>query len=65
MQHVCPHDSTWGLQISLHVRGRIDASLKDFNIEQPSFAGVRTGMIAEIRVQFALRVANSGVVCHG
>lgn len=38
----------------IQVRGRIDVNLKDFNIEQPSFAGVRTGMIAEIKVQFAL-----------
>ncbi len=39
----------------IQVHGHITINLKDFNIKQPSFAGVRTGMIAEIRVRFTLR----------
>ena len=39
----------------IQVRGQINVSLKEFNIEQPSFGGVRTGMVAEITVQFTLR----------
>ena len=39
----------------IQVRGQINVNLSDFNIEQPSFAGVHTGMLAEIRVQFMLR----------
>ena len=39
----------------IQVRGRITVNLKDFNIEQPSFGGVHTGMVAEIKVQFTLR----------
>ncbi len=37
------------------VRGRLVINLKDFNVPQPSFAGVRTGMVAEITAQFNLR----------
>ncbi len=39
----------------IQVRGQINVSLKDFNIEQPSFGGVHAGMVAEIKVQFTLR----------
>ena len=39
----------------IQVHGQITVNLKDFNIEQPSFGGVQTGMVAEIEVQFTLR----------
>jgi len=39
----------------IHVQGQIKINLKDFNIERPSFAGVHTGTLAEIKVKFTLR----------
>jgi hypothetical protein len=39
----------------IQVHGQIKTNLKDFNVERPSFAGVHTGMLAEIKVQFKLR----------
>jgi polyisoprenoid-binding protein YceI len=39
----------------IQVQGQITIHLTDFNIKQPSFAGVHTGMLAEIRVRFTLR----------
>jgi hypothetical protein len=39
----------------VQVNGQIKINLKDFNVERPSFAGVHTGMLAEIKVQFKLR----------
>ena len=38
-----------------HVHGTTSINLADFKIEQPSFAGVHTGMVAEINVKFKLR----------
>lgn len=39
----------------IHVQGQIKINLKDFNIERPSFTGVHTGMVADVKVQFKLR----------
>jgi hypothetical protein len=39
----------------IHVQGHLKFNLKDFNIERPSFSGVHTGTVAEIKVQFKLR----------
>ncbi len=39
----------------IHVQGSLKFNLKDFNIERPSFTGVHTGMVADIKVQFKLR----------
>jgi polyisoprenoid-binding protein YceI len=38
-----------------HVHGTVSINLADFKIEQPSFAGVHTGMVAEVNVKFKLR----------
>ncbi|HEY3668831.1 MAG TPA: YceI family protein [Polyangiaceae bacterium] len=38
-----------------HVHGSTSINLADFKIEQPSFAGVHTGMTAEVKVKFKLR----------
>ena len=38
-----------------HVHGTTSINLADFKIEQPSFAGVHTGMTAEVKVKFKLR----------
>lgn len=38
-----------------HVHGSISLNLNDFKIEEPSFAGVHTGMQAEVKVKFKLR----------
>jgi hypothetical protein len=37
------------------VHGSTSINLADFKIEQPSFAGVHTGMTAEVKVKFKLR----------
>ncbi len=39
----------------IRVQGQISISLQEFNIKQPSFAGVHTGMLADISVRFTLR----------
>lgn len=39
----------------IDVLGNITVSLKDFNVERPTFFGVHTGMYAKIRVHFMLR----------
>lgn len=39
----------------IHVHGQIKINLNDFNVERPSFAGIHTGMLAVIIVQFKLR----------
>ncbi|HEY5373540.1 MAG TPA: YceI family protein [Polyangiaceae bacterium] len=38
-----------------HIHGSTSINLGDFKIEQPSFAGVHTGMTAEVKVKFKLR----------
>ncbi len=38
-----------------HVHGSTSINLADFKIEQPSFAGVHTGMVADVKVKFKLR----------
>jgi len=38
-----------------HIHGTTSINLGDFKIEQPSFAGVHTGMTAEVKVKFKLR----------
>ncbi len=40
----------------VHVKAKIDSlKLADFGIEKPSFAGVSTGMVAEVKIKFKLR----------
>jgi len=39
----------------IRVHGQFSVNLKDFNIKQPSYAGVQTGIRAEIKVHFTLR----------
>jgi YceI-like domain len=38
-----------------HIHGSTSINIADFKIEQPSFAGVHTGMVAEVKVKFKLR----------
>ena len=40
----------------VHVKAKIaELKLAEFGIEKPSFAGVSTGMVAEVKVKFKLR----------
>jgi len=39
----------------IQVQGQLKINLNDYNIERPSFSGVHTGMVADIKVQFKLR----------
>jgi polyisoprenoid-binding protein YceI len=39
----------------IQVNGKIMINLNDFNIERPSFFGVHTGMVAQIKVRFTLQ----------
>ena len=41
----------------IQVNGRIMISLNDFNIERPSFFGVHTGIVAQIKVWFTLQAS--------